>query len=156
GQSIRAAKANSGNGYVTYSGTSMATPFVAGVAALMLDAAPGLTPASLKSMILSTAQDWRTTGADSDTGAGRLQAYQAIERAGSFTGTPPVVPSHWMEGSRALGATGSEDGWALPVTSISAPIAITLIIPSASSSKDFDLYLETAGTTIASSETTTR
>jgi serine protease AprX len=157
GQSIRAALANSGNGYVTYSGTSMATPFVAGVAALMLDANPSLSPATVKSMIMSTAQDWRTSGADSDTGAGRLQAYEAIKKAGSYSGTGPVEPAHWMEGSRSLLRGGAEDRWKLPVTSTSAPIALTLIIPSASSSKDFDLYLvDASGATRASSEGTTR
>ncbi|MFN2615483.1 MAG: S8 family serine peptidase [Actinomycetota bacterium] len=139
GESIRAAKANSGNGYVTLSGTSMATPFVAGVVALMLDANPAMTPSSVKSAVMQTAQDWRTAGADSDTGAGRLQAYEAIKKAGSYTGTGPSVPGHWMQ-SQSL-ATSSEDRWKLVVTSATAPIALTLIIPSASASKDFDLYL---------------
>ncbi|MGZ4139959.1 MAG: S8 family serine peptidase [Actinomycetota bacterium] len=139
-----------------YSGTSMAAPFVAGVASLMLDANNTLTPAQLKSIMMTTAQDWTVPGADTETGAGRLQAYEAIKRAGSFTGTGPVVPAHFMDGG-SLGGTGSLDRWSLSVTSVSYPIAITLIIPGASSSKDFDLVLRApGGSIVATSDGSTR
>lgn len=44
-----------GNTYATYSGTSMATPHVAGVAALILSANPNLTAAEVESILTQTA-----------------------------------------------------------------------------------------------------
>ncbi|RCJ40784.1 peptidase S8 [Nostoc minutum NIES-26] len=44
-----------GNQYATYSGTSMATPHVAGVVALMLSANPNLTDAQVRQIITETA-----------------------------------------------------------------------------------------------------
>ncbi|HEV2686292.1 MAG TPA: S8 family peptidase, partial [Actinomycetota bacterium] len=156
GQSITSARAGSGNGYVTYSGTSMAAPFVAGVAALMLDVNNALTPAQLKYYMMNSAQDWVVSGADADTGAGRLQAYEAIRRVSGRTGTGPTVPNHFTTGS-SLRASGNEDQWTLRVSSTSSPIAVTLIIPGASGSKDFDLRLRTPnGTIVATSDGTSR
>ena len=49
-------EANSGNGYASYSGTSMATPMVAGMAALLLQANPDLQPLMVRSILESTAE----------------------------------------------------------------------------------------------------
>lgn len=65
--------------YTQISGTSMATPFVAGTVALMLDADPTLTPDEIKQIIIDTAskipgrEEW-------EVGAGYLNAYAAVDK----------------------------------------------------------------------------
>jgi len=143
GVSITAAKAGSGNGYITYSGTSMATPFVSGTVALMLNANHALTPTEVKNMLLTEAIDWGSSGADVEDGYGRLDTYKAVQTARGTTGSGgPVVPSHtFAQGS--LSSTGDANYWSYTVTSPSYPVAITLIIPNwqSSTNPDFDLYL---------------
>ena len=66
--------------YTNSSGTSMATPHVAGVVALMLEANPHLTPAQVKDILERTATNM--TGRLSwEAGAGHLNAYAATAEA---------------------------------------------------------------------------
>jgi serine protease AprX len=65
--------------YTQISGTSMATPFVAGVVALMLDADPTLTPDEVKQIITDTAS--RMPGREEwEVGAGYVNAYAAVDK----------------------------------------------------------------------------
>ncbi|HYG11011.1 MAG TPA: S8 family serine peptidase [Pyrinomonadaceae bacterium] len=65
--------------YTQISGTSMATPYVAGVIALMLDADPTLQPDEIKQIITETAT--RMPGyADHEVGAGYINAYAAVDK----------------------------------------------------------------------------
>ncbi|MGB1559418.1 MAG: S8 family serine peptidase [Candidatus Thalassarchaeaceae archaeon] len=54
GSSVMAPEANSGDGYVAYSGTSMATPGAAGLAALMYQANPDLSPFDVRNIMQET------------------------------------------------------------------------------------------------------
>ncbi len=65
-------------GYVAYDGTSMATPCVAGVLALLLDADPELSPAELDSIIEMTATNAGNTMKNNITGSGRIDALAAV------------------------------------------------------------------------------
>ena len=68
-----------------------------GVALLMRDANPSLTPQQIKDPIKSTAVDWGPPGADSDYGAGRLDAYAALRAAGAPLGRPGLqCPTHTL------------------------------------------------------------
>ncbi|MBU0519824.1 S8 family peptidase [bacterium] len=71
-----------------WSGTSMATPHVAGTLALMLDKDPALSPAQLDMYLETTAADWGSPGKDNDYGAGRIDAAAAVS-AIPGGGTPP-------------------------------------------------------------------
>ena len=54
GVDVYSVKANSGNRYTEYSGTSMAAPHIAGIIALMLENNPSLTPGDVKKSLETT------------------------------------------------------------------------------------------------------
>ncbi|MGH7265595.1 MAG: S8 family peptidase [Candidatus Rokuibacteriota bacterium] len=66
------------NGRPNFFGTSAAAPHAAGVAALMLDARPGLTPAEIRAGLRGTALDMGPAGFDNDSGSGLVQADAAV------------------------------------------------------------------------------
>ena len=97
-----------GGGYSgnTWDGTSMAAPHTAGLAALLLDKNPSLTPYDLKYIIEETALDRGTAGPDNAYGWGRIRAVNAIGLAInpaaydlSVTGTSAVWTSSdiWVD-----------------------------------------------------------
>ncbi|MBO9130412.1 S8 family serine peptidase [Bacillus sp. 165] len=70
--------------YTKLSGTSMATPHVAGVAALLLQANPKFTPGDVKSSLMNTADALQSKNSVYESGAGRVDAYEAVHTAASF------------------------------------------------------------------------
>ncbi|GAA4674002.1 S8 family serine peptidase [Pseudonocardia yuanmonensis] len=87
GESIVSAAVGSGAGRASKTGTSMASPFVAGVAALVREAHPEWSPAEVKAAIVTTAADVRGPGGDlmapMRVGVGRVDARAAQD--------PPVL-----------------------------------------------------------------
>ncbi|MGG2028851.1 S8 family serine peptidase [Gottfriedia sp. S16(2024)] len=65
-------------GYAPLSGTSMATPEVTGVAALLLEENPKATPADIKTTLMNTADDMNGNYSVFEVGAGRINALKAI------------------------------------------------------------------------------
>jgi serine protease len=151
--------------YALYNGTSMATPHVSGVVALMLQAKPSLTPDQVTSILQSTARAFPATC--SQCGSGIVNANAAVDAA---LGTvPPVDPPGTIaevepNNSRAasqlvstdnttvngvIGSTSDNDYFR-----VSLPAGRTLVstlVPNASS--DYDLYVYNSnGTLIGSSE----
>jgi len=70
-----------GGGYGWKAGTSTASPVVAGTYALMMSANPALKPATLDSILFSTAQDLGNAGYDQYVGYGRVHAANAVAKA---------------------------------------------------------------------------
>ncbi|WP_131724799.1 S8 family serine peptidase [Paenibacillus solani] len=71
--------------YATMSGTSMATPHVAGVVGLMKSVNPSLTPAAARDILRNTAQP---AGNANQYGYGIVDAHAAVLAAGGGGGTP--------------------------------------------------------------------
>ncbi|MFK7786236.1 MAG: S8 family peptidase [Crocinitomicaceae bacterium] len=81
--------------FARLSGTSMASPVVAGVVALILDANPTLTTAQVKDIIIQTAREDNHTGVipsegDVNWGHGKINAYLAVQTALGVVGTVEI------------------------------------------------------------------
>lgn len=85
-----------------FGGTSSATPTVAGIVALMLQANPALGPRDVKEILMTTAAkihpqdlDWVTNAGGFDFnhkfGAGRVDGAAAVAAAATWKNLPPVV-----------------------------------------------------------------
>ncbi|MFP7298779.1 S8 family serine peptidase [Neobacillus niacini] len=64
--------------YQRLSGTSMASPYVAGVAALLLQQQPDLTPDEIKSIVMNTADPLKKDYSVFEAGSGQVDAYEAV------------------------------------------------------------------------------
>ncbi len=148
--------------YAYYQGTSMATPHVAGVAALMLSAKPTATPDEIKAALQSSARAFPATC--SQCGSGILDAAAAVAAINGTT-TPPTTVNE-TESNNTIATANTVASAATVSGSISStsdtdyfkvvlPAGKTLAatLTMASSSNDFDLYVKNAsGTTLAKSE----
>jgi thermitase len=97
-----------GGGYDVVNGTSFAAPCVAGVAALVLSANPGLTASQAEDVLKKSANDLGTAGWDSLYGWGRVNAQKAVLLAQrtavlSDTNAPTVALTSPIAGSEVSG-----------------------------------------------------
>ncbi|MBA2692115.1 MAG: S8 family serine peptidase [Rubrobacter sp.] len=94
--------------YATLSGTSMATPHVSGVAALMEEANPEITPDETKGILAATANPMPYE--EFEAGAGYLDARAAVERAiggGGQEAETPATAAPGNKGGKGKGPSGS-------------------------------------------------
>ncbi|WP_075793736.1 S8 family peptidase [Massilia putida] len=147
--------------YASYMGTSMATPHVAGVVALMLAKNPNLTPDDVESRLKSSARPFPASC--SGCGAGIVDASAAIDAAaGTSTGTTMSETESNDTISTANGVTTSGttvNGTMGSTTdtdffSVQLPAGKTLSATlTPNSSSDYDLYIyNSAGTLLSYSE----
>ena len=151
--------------YAFYQGTSMATPHVVGVVALMLSVKPTLTPDQVLSILQSTARPFPATC--SQCGSGIVDANAAVDAAIGGVVTPPggptineTEPNNSRAAAQAIAtAATTVNGTMSSRTdtdyySVSLPAGKTLaavLTPNASS--DYDLYIyNSSGTLLARSE----
>lgn len=149
---ITAPQAGTADRYVTFSGTSMASPFVAGVAALLLESNPYLTVADVQDAIFATAQDWGVPGKDNDYGFGRINVYRAVQRVLGLPGLGPANPIHSV--GKGTITEGGEIWYRFEVTDLNRAVAATLFMTDRLERYyDLDLYLyDAAGNELAISQ----
>lgn len=74
--------------YAVYSGTSMATPHVSGLAGLLFAQDPARSNTQVRDLIQSTTNDLGSTGVDPFFGTGRINAYRAVMNIRDATQPP--------------------------------------------------------------------
>jgi serine protease len=149
--------------YASYMGTSMATPHVAAVAALMLSKNPALTPDDVEARLKSSARPFPASC--SGCGAGIVDASAAIDAAAGTGGgggttmsetesnnTVSTADSVTTSGTTVNGTMGSSTDSDYFVVQLPAGKTLTATMtPNASS--DYDLYIyNSAGTLLSYSE----
>ncbi len=132
GVAITAADANTGTGYATYSGTSMATPFTAGTVALALDRNGSLTAVQLKANLATTAVDMGSPGADNNWGPGLLDGYSFVDLADGATGGPALgLPAHTSLTASVVDNSLWTHTFSITADDLGSPIAATVLIDGA-------------------------
>ncbi|RLT57791.1 MAG: hypothetical protein DWI72_03075, partial [Candidatus Aquidulcis sp.] len=103
GVDIVSAASGSTDGVAWFSGTSMATPVVAGVAALVKQANPKWTPALIKSALINTAKSVGSNVLLRSVGAGRVNALNAVKAKVTIDAGPNATMSFGMVYGDATG-----------------------------------------------------
>jgi serine protease len=99
------------NSYGYFDGTSMATPHVSGVAALIWSKYPGATNAQVRSALTSSAQDLGAIGRDTSYGYGLVQAKAALDALAALN-----------PGSGSGGTGGSTDTAAPVISNVAGSV----------------------------------
>lgn len=154
-----------GNRYATYSGTSMATPHVAGAAALALSVNPELTTSELKALLMNTGDDNAATQGRTVSGK-RLNAKNALDNANPTPGfllkvTPSVQTivagdtatytfevdsiADW-DGVVSLAVTGNIPDASLSTQTVSPGTTFQLSVPTTADTQWGDYRFEVTGT----------
>jgi len=122
-------------GYYFEEGTSMASPHVAGAAALVLQARPGASVSQLRSLLTSTATDLGSPGVDSSFGSGLLDISAAVQAA-KLPASPSTTTTTTSTTATTVASTGSTTTTSSTVpsnTTTTAPATTTTTTPHSAS-----------------------
>ena len=157
GVDIVSAASGSTNGVAWFSGTSMATPVVAGVAALVKQANPTWTPALIKSALINTAKSVGSNVLLRSVGAGRVNALNAVKAKVTIDAGPNATMSFGMVyGDAAATLTKSQtfvvknNGTTTASYKFAAAAAAGFTIPSGVTVKIYNGSAQVKNTTIIS------
>lgn len=137
GSSITSSWYTSNSATNTISGTSMASPHVAGVAALYLDENPNLSPAQVTNLLATRATSGKVT--DAKTGSPNKLLFSLASDDGGCGNNCPVdeTPLQNDVGIAISGATGSATYYYIDVPANAASLGINL----SGGSGDADIYV---------------
>lgn len=132
GQSVAMSK-DSGQDWEYYNGTSMATPHVAGVAALAWSHHPSCTAAEVRQALKDAAIDLDVAGRDDRTGYGLVQTQATIDELSAVCGggNPPPPPggNELTKGVTETGISGAQG----------SEVFYTFDVPAGASDLSFDM-----------------
>lgn len=131
----------SGDSYAFYQGTSMATPHVAGAAALLYAVDPSLTPTEVESILVDTARSFPASC--SQCGSGIVDAAAAVAAVSGGNPDPNPVPGdgaleNGVAETNLSGGAGDELRFTLEVPAG----ASNLVFEMSGGSGDADLYVQ--------------
>ncbi|WP_434940535.1 S8 family serine peptidase [Shewanella sp. HL-SH8] len=137
GSSITSAWYTSNSATNTISGTSMAAPHVAGVAAVYLNQTPTMTPAQVTSLLTTRGSGGKVS--DAKTGSPNTLLFSLDEVGGCGTNCPPPTDTELLDGQAisTSGAQGSANYYFIDVPANASSLAIAL----AGGSGDADIYV---------------
>ncbi len=114
-------------GFAPFYGTSAAAPHAAAIAALIVSAVPGATPAQVRSALTSSAIDIESPGVDRNTGAGIVMAEAALQAAGAtpgaFLSTGVAIPTQFLGDGDAFIEPNEVWNLTIPLTNIGVAAA---------------------------------
>ena len=116
------------NGYATASGTSMASPVVAGIAALLYCGDPDITVSEVKNILYNSATDTYTYGKDIYSGYGVANAYKAIAMQQNYAVVRVNISKSSLQLNR--GSSASLSASAVPSGAKNKPIVWSSSNPS--------------------------
>lgn len=150
--------------YASYDGTSMATPHVAGVAALMLAKNAALTPDQVESMLKSSARAFPVSPGTTTIGTGIVDAKKAVDTAmgsqptaitevesNNTATTPSVIAATHARIAGTVASTTDTDYFRV---SVAAGRTLSATLNHTVSTQNYQLYLyNAAGTSALASST---